>query len=97
MFRLIKFLGKAIGNERGCFGGGSKYEAPPPAPAPAPVPSPVPSATESSVTAQDRRSKIANMRYGLMSTIKTSPQGVTGQGADLTNPATNAGKKTLGS
>ena len=70
--------------------------APPIAPAPkiAPLPSPSPTETPSAVTAQQRREKIANLRFGLLSTIRTSPRGITGTGANLAT--TGAGKKKLG-
>ena len=65
-----------------------------PAPKLSPLPSPSPSKTESAVTSQQRRSRIASLRFGLLSTIRTSPRGITGQGADLAT--TGAGKKKLG-
>lgn len=83
-----------------CFGGSPTYESSPapavtPAPTPAPLPSPTPTAVEASVTAEQRRKKIAAVRYGMLSTIKTSPQGVTPAGA-LYAPETGK-KTTLGS
>lgn len=84
-----------------CFGGGRSQEAPQitmptvtPAPEPAPIPSPTPTETESAQNAQQRRAKIAAMRSGILSTIKTSPQGITGTGANLVG--SDSGKKTLG-
>jgi len=84
-----------------CFGGGGGGYTPAPAPAvepiPEPAPQPAPMATEIApqVTADTRRRKIRQLRYGMLSTIKTSPQGITGTGANLY--AESAGKKeTLG-
>jgi hypothetical protein len=73
-----------------CF---SKAKTPelPPTPAPAPVPTPTnvnPIATEG-----QRADKIAQMKRGILSTIKTSPAGVTGTGSDL---GSGIGKRTLG-
>jgi len=77
-----------------CFGGGAKTpDSPPPAPVQSPIPSPTPSNTEMANTADQRRSKIAAMRFGMLSTIRTSPQGIVGAGADLT---AQGGKKSLG-
>jgi len=84
-----------------CFGG-SKPAPPappvvqaPPAPPPAPAPIIQPSEVSSQDQAEGRRKKLARMRSGLQSTIKTSARGIVGQGADLSAPAT--GKSTLGS
>lgn len=60
-------------------------------PVPSPLPSPTPSKTESAVLREQRRQRVASLRYGLLSTIKTSPQGVTNS---LTPPA--RGKENLG-
>jgi len=62
----------------------------------APLPPPVPTASAPApqqIEAQRRRKQQA-VRYGIMSTIKTSPLGVTGAGTDF---GTGAGKTTLGS
>jgi len=71
-------------------------QSPPP---PAPMPAPAPIVQPSEVSAQDqsegRRKKLARQRAGLSSTIKTSPRGFVGSGADLSAPST--GKRTLGS
>ena len=84
-----------------CFGGTPKYEpSPAPAVTPAPIPTPAPTAsptpiespTPTTIAAADRRKKIAAVRYGMMSTIKTSPQGIPAAGA-LYAPET--GKKKL--
>ena len=86
-----------------CFFSSPKASAPAPAPLPAPSPMPVAPTTVpiepttvSSQTADQRRKQIAMMRQGLMSTIRTSPRGLTGQGVDLTASAATGGKTTLG-
>lgn len=88
-----------------CFwggGGGSpSYEpSPAPTPAPAPVAAPMPSTIEPTAvaaqTAEQRRKRVAAVKAGMMSTIKTGPAGMTGVGPDLS--AVDTGKKTkLGS
>lgn len=84
-----------------CFGSTPKYEPSPapaatPAPASAPQPSPNPTAVEATQTQQERRRKIAAAtRYGMMSTIKTSPLGVSGASSDLTSD-TQGKKQKLG-
>ena len=70
--------------------GGTKTPSVPAAPEPTPTPTPP---DESVQTEQQRQAKAGNMKKGVLSTIKTSPGGVTGAGSDLT---TNTGKKTLG-
>lgn len=60
-------------------------------PTPAPLPSPSPTATESAITADQRRNRIAALRQGLLSTIKTSPKGLVGALA-----SDEPGKKVLG-
>jgi hypothetical protein len=40
---------------------------------------------------------VSALKYGAMSTIKTSPTGVTGNGPDLSNTNVSGQKKTLGS
>lgn len=65
----------------------------PPPPAPAPIPSP---SEISPQTAESKRARVAQMRYGLLSTMKTGPGGVTGAGPDLINPQATGAKKTLG-
>lgn len=86
-----------------CFGGTPKIEAPPvpavePAPKVEPVPSPVAerSPEPTAIAAAEKRRKIAAIRAGVMSTIKTSPRGITGLAPDLTAIG-DTGKKTLGS
>lgn len=68
-----------------CFGGAAK----PPAivAPPAPLPTPTPTNSSPIATAQARATRLSQMQYGLASTIKTSPQGITGTGANLTAPA----------
>jgi hypothetical protein len=60
----------------------------------APLPSPTATEVSPQLSAQQKRKKIESARQGVLSTIKTSPQGVTGSGADLMS---GTGKKTLGS
>jgi len=86
-----------IFNNRGCFGGGGSAPDPVVVPAPAPSPTPIsPSEVEGQVTAQDRRRKLARMRSGLSSTIKTGAKGLTGSGSDLISQMLS-GKDKLGS
>jgi hypothetical protein len=76
---------------------GSKPPAPPPPPPPPslppPAPTPIPSEVAPQQTAEQRRNRVNALKFGAASTIKTSPQGLTGQGSDLTG----TGKKTIGS
>lgn len=64
-----------------CFFGGSSTPSMPqaprvePAPKPAPLPSPTPTKVEATEGAEQRRKRVAALRYGFLSTIKTSPQG----------------------
>lgn len=70
------------------FGGAPKAVQPPPtAPPPAPGPSPVPSNPNPSMTADQKRGMIANMKKGIASTVLTGPQGITGAGPDLGRPS----------
>ena len=79
------------------FGGSPSIPDTPPAPKveappkPAPLPSPTPTKVEAQSSAQQRRKRIASIRYGMMSTIKTSPRGITGGKVDLVSSET---KKT---
>lgn len=67
-----------------------------PAPTPLPPPAPTPIAAESNIGADAaRRTQLEKLRMGLASTIKTSPRGLTGSGANLVG-STTTGKKTLG-
>ena len=59
----------------------------------APLPAPIPTQSAPLRAAEARRKKIAQARYGMMSTIKTSPMGIVGAGAEL-GPA--KGKLKLG-
>lgn len=68
-----------------CFGGSGS--SPEPTPAPSPAPTPVPTAVSPIATAQDRARNLESYRYGLASTIKTGPQGITGKGPELRAPA----------
>ena len=76
-----------------CFGRTQTPELPStPAPSPVPMPSNVsPVATEG-----QRALKIAQMKKGILSTIKTSPVGITGAGVDLTGASVAGQKRTLG-
>lgn len=79
-----------------CFGGGKQQsvEVPPP---PAPAPVPTPQDTNPLQSADQKRNRIQQLKYGMLSTIKTSGQGVTGTGPDLNTPvATGSNKNTLG-
>lgn len=80
-----------IFNEIGCWGGGSKTPSitqPPPA---SPPPTITPSDVSPQGAEQTRRKRIEAMRFGLASTVKTSPSGVEG---DLVGQG--GGKKKLG-
>ena len=59
----------------------------------APMPSRTPSDTTSQRATEQRRKKIRAARYGILSTIKTSPLGIVGAGADL---GPGMGKSKLG-
>lgn len=72
-------------------------QAPPPAtPPPAPQPSPRPADVSPQLTEDQRQSKVAALKYGAMSTIKTGPQGVTGAGPELSTPTATGKKKSVG-
>lgn len=86
-----------------CFGGKPSYE-PSPAPAVAPAPTAtemakataaippavaIASPAPTTITAEERRKKIKAVQYGMLSTIKTSPQG-------LLAATETSKKKTLG-
>jgi len=73
-----------------CFGSAKTPELPP---TPAPTPVPMPTDVNPQATEGQRASKIANLKRGILSTIRTSPAGITGVGSEL-NVA--GGKKTLG-
>ena len=60
---------------------------------PAPTTMPLPSQVNPAQTEQQRQLKLTNLQRGILSTIKTSPSGVSGAGTDLSG---TGGKKTLG-
>ena len=72
--------------------GGTKTPSVPDAPAPTATPQP--SDVSPQQTDEQRRNKQSNLKKGILSTIKTSPSGVSGAGADMENQGT--GKKSLG-
>ena len=76
------------------MGGGGKTPALPATPDPSPMPT-QPTSTSPIQTEGQRQAKISNLKQGIMSTIKTSPSGVSGTGSDL-NVADTSKKKTLG-
>lgn len=61
-------------------------EGPKSEPPPAPAPMPVAAETSPIETADKRRAKIDSLKYGILSTIKTGPRGVTGAGPELSTP-----------
>ena len=72
--------------------------APVPPPTPAPAPTISPSASSPMATEEARRKRIFDMaRYGMRSTIKTSPQGIVTPSAVLAQPAGSSDKEKLGS
>ena len=79
-------------------GGGGNDNPPAPAPLPPPAPAPVPSPTDVSPmkTSEQRRNRINALKFGALSTIKTTPQGIVGAGPDLVTPGAGS-KKTVGS
>ena len=80
-----------------CFGGSQKTPSLPAVPDPSPVPVTAASPGEVASAADVKRNKIAALKFGAMSTIRNAggAQGITGTGADLSNPNA-ASKKTLG-
>lgn len=82
-----------------CFGGGSpKTPDVPPPPPPAPVPTASEPTELAAQTNEQRANQTNQLKYGILSTIKTKAGGVAGAGADLVAAAaggTNQ-KKTLG-
>jgi hypothetical protein len=73
---------------------------------PSPAPIPQPSDVSPITTEAQRAGKIKNLKYGVLSTIKTTPQGAIGTGPELNTAAARGGaalmfdsgtKKTLGS
>jgi len=89
------------------MGGSPKTPSLPPTPDPSPMPM-QPTSTAPISTEGQRAAKVTKIKQGMLSTIKTSPQGaygvgrtirtspagVTGTGSDLNS---GEGKKTLGS
>lgn len=94
-FSLKKLWGGITNTIKGLIGGFDIPESPKPIEPPSPAP--VPIMSESSVTSaeESRRRRLAKLRTGLLSTIKTSPRGITGRGADLVSSVAT-GTKTLG-
>jgi len=78
-----------------CGGNKNPPAPPPPAPPPAPLPAAVPSDVNPQLTSEQRRAKISALKFGALSTVKTSPQGIAGAGPDIQS-ATATGKKTVG-
>lgn len=72
-----------------CMGGSPKAPSPTPPPAPAPIP------TEPQQAVVKSKDQLERLRFGLASTIKTGPRGLTGSGANLTSVAPT-GKTKLG-
>ena len=58
---------------------------------------PTPSDVAPQTTEDQRRNRISALKFGAMSTIKTSPQGVAGAGPELQTPTATTGKKVIGS
>ena len=75
------------------MGGGGKTPDLPATPAPTPIPEP--SNVSPQQTEGQRAQNIANLKKGILSTIKTSPAGVSGTGSDLT-AQNRTGNRTLG-
>ena len=68
-----------------CFGSPKMPDPPKATPAPSPSPVITPSEVSPQEKAEGRRKKLARLKYGLASTIKTSPRGIFGTGAELTS------------
>lgn len=78
-----------------CGGSNPKPIPPPtPLPPPAPVPTPMPTDVAPLTTSEQRANRVKALKFGALSTIKTSPQGIVGAGPDLITPSA---KKTVGS
>lgn len=72
-------------------------DAPPPPPAQAVIPPPptvVPTQVSQVSAVEDRKKKIASLRFGLASTIKTGPRGIVDGAPELQGQ--NGGRQTLG-
>lgn len=92
--KIISNVGKALSGLIG-IGGYKIPESPQPQVTP---PAPTPSISEgfSATSLEERRKKrLAKLRTGILSTIKTSPRGITGTGANLVSSVAT-GTKTLG-
>ena len=79
-----------------CGGKPADPTPPPVQPLPAPIPMPVPSDVAPQQTSQQRRGQVSALKFGAMSTVKTSPQGVVGAGPDLSTSNVSGQKKVLG-
>lgn len=64
-------------------GGGSKTPDMPATPDPTPIPQPSQSSPGVSTTEGQRVNKVQQLKKGMFSTIKTSPQGTTGKDSDF--------------
>ena len=60
-----------------------------------PKSAPTPSDVAPQTTSEQRRARLNALKFGAMSTIKTSPLGITGRGPELQTPAAT-GSKTIG-
>lgn len=80
-----------------CGGGDKKPDqnVPPP---PAPAPTPMPADVTPVQSAEQRRAKVAAMKYGMSSSILNvgGARGITGTGSDVNAPAAGGKKKTIG-
>ena len=78
--------------------GGTKIPEQQKVPDPVPVPSPAASPGEVEASAESKRNRVAALKYGAMNTIRNvgGAVGITGVGADLSTPAAQGTKKTLG-
>ena len=90
----MKRLFKKLFNNKGFCGGGATPTLPK---MPAPSPMPMPTSAMSLQTEDERARKIGNLKKGILSTIKTSPQGAIGKGPELSAPAGQGVKTALGS
>lgn len=78
-----------------CFGGSPKIPTVTAPPTPAPTPTISPSSVSPASSNQSRQKRLESLRMGMMSTIKTSPKGISGTSADLLAPSIT-GKTMLG-
>lgn len=63
---------------------------------PAPAPTPMASDPNAQATEQQRINKASKLRQGVYSTVKTTPQGASGAGPELSTGANLQQKKALG-